>query len=98
MAIVIEEERKQSAGAVVGAVMWIVMLALIGAAVYYVFFKQPDLIEIAAPPGFRDTARLSELELNPQEVLESAAWKNLRPYITPVLRTDTGRQNPFLPI
>ena len=42
-----------------------------------------------------DVVRISELDLKPQEVLESPAWNALKPYVTPVLRTDAGRANPF---
>ena len=98
MAIVIEEERKQSASALIGAVMWIIMLGVIGAAIYYVFFTKPDLVELAVPAEFANTAQISKIDLKPEEVLSNPAFRGLKQYITPALRSDTGRPNPFLPL
>ncbi len=46
MAIIVEESEKKSN--LFGIVGWLVFLAIAGAAVYYLFFAQPQLVTIPA--------------------------------------------------
>lgn len=97
MAIVVEEQ-KRGAGNAVSVVIWLVLLGVIGAAVYYIFFAQPDLVDVAAPapPNFARTEQIAKLTLNVEEILSDARFQDLQPYVTPPETGTFGRANPFL--
>jgi len=97
MAIVVEEERKSSAGGLITFLMWAVIFVIVVATVYYVFFKKPDTIpNLVTPANFKNTQRLSQITL-PSDVLDQPAFKNLRPYVTPVFSSNVGKTDPFIP-
>lgn len=77
-------------------VVWIVILAVIGFAVYYVFFKNPEIVATKTPTGFENTAQLSKIQLDPNQVLSSPEFQGLRPYVPPLVPKSAGRANPFL--
>lgn len=94
MAIVVEEEKKQ--GGWIGAIIWIVILAVAGYGVYFLFFKSPAFVDVAIPPNFKDATTLVSVELKPDEVLNSPQFKNLNQYYAPSALPAGGKQNPFL--
>src|SRR5262245_25932560 len=96
MAIVVEEE-SQSNFSIIKILMWLVILGVILAAVYFIFFKRPDIIPgLATPADFKDTEKLSKLRL-PKEILTTTAFLDLKQYVSTVPPEPAGRQNPFLP-
>jgi len=95
MAIVIEEEKNGTS--VMGVVMWVVVFAIIIAAVYYVFFAQPQLVEVVAPANFKNINPLANINLNPEDVVNSRNFQSLKQYVTPSSPENFGRSNPFLP-
>ena len=97
MAIVVEEKSKGGVG-FFGVLIWLLVLVLVAIAGYYIFFANPDLIELQVPAGLERTQQLSQLSLDPKEVLESPGFKNLQSYITTDPQGVFGRVNPFLPI
>lgn len=97
MAIIIEEEKKNGTGGILTIITWLVILGAIGGAVYYVFFAQPQLVgKITAPAGFQNTQQLSQITLNPQDLLQSPSFQALKQYVTPLEPATTGKPNPFL--
>lgn len=94
MAIVVEEEHKSSQG-LVGLVVWGLVFIIVGVAVYYVFFKRPDLVE-QATPSLTNTEALSKINLQPDEVINSASFQALHSYVSPLTVQAGGRANPFL--
>lgn len=94
MAIIVEEEKKNNAG-IVRVVTWLVILVAIGSAAYYVFFAQPQLIEVVAPPNLKNIEPLAKLNLNPEEVINSQIFRSLKQHTRPVV-SGVGRSNPFL--
>ena len=94
MAIVIEEEKNKIG--IFTIVAWLVVLILIGSAVYYIFFKKPQYIELSPPSDFSNTAALSKVKLSPEEIVNSPNFQVLKQYITPPSTGNAGRQNPFL--
>jgi hypothetical protein len=94
MAIVVEEEQKSSSG-LVSLIVWALIFIVVGVAVYYVFFKRPDLVE-QATPSLTNTAALSRIELKPDEVINSPNFQALRSYVEPLTPPSGGRANPFL--
>ena len=96
MAIVIEEQQNKSG--IVIVVSGIVILALLGFGVYYVFWKSPSFAEVAIPPTFQNTKQLIEIGKNvhPENVLQSVA-QTLQRHVQPAVPQNLGRANPFLP-
>lgn len=95
MAIVVEEEPKNRKG-LAGLITWLVVFIILGVAAYYVFFKRPDLVEVVTPTNFSDTEALSQINLAPDEVINSAEFQSLRSYSEPATPQTGGRANPFL--
>ncbi|MBI5220801.1 MAG: hypothetical protein HY978_03115 [Candidatus Liptonbacteria bacterium] len=98
MAIVIEEERKPLAG-LFALLVWLAILAAVAAAVYYLFFKRPDLIvDIPVPANFRNTQELSQINLSPDSIFKNPTYQALQKdvILTPVA-SSTGKANPFQP-
>lgn len=94
MAIVVEEEgkpRQNFTGLITGGIVFVV----VALAVYYVFFKRPDLVDVATPTG-SNTAVLSQINLQPDEVINSPAFQALHPYTQPIATSTGGGANPFL--
>ncbi len=94
MAIVIEEEKNRIHP--ISIITWLVVLVIIGLAVYYIFFAQPQLIEIAAPSGFLNIDPLSKINLNPEDVVRGPGFQSLKSTITLPVPGNTGRGNPFI--
>lgn len=96
MAIILEHEKKQ--------VNWIVVLtvflalAVIFTGAYFLFFKRPEIIDIAIPKKFDDLNMISRISFNPDDVIQSPAFRSLRQYGTIITQTQTpGKANPFQP-
>lgn len=94
MAIIVEEKRNR--GGLVNFLIWIVILAVIAASVYYIFFKNPDLIEFTASPSFRNLQQLSQISINPGELINNPQFQTLKQYVTVTPSQSIGRSNPFV--
>lgn len=94
MALVVGEQR--NSGALFAFLAWLLILFVVGVGGYYVFFKNPSLIEVTPPPGFQSTEQIAKIELDPQEVVSDPAFQSLRQYVTPPSAGTVGRPNPFL--
>lgn len=95
MAIVVEEERHSSVN-IIGAMMWGLVLVAIGLSAYYLFFKRPELIPITVPANFENAESLSNIQLNPEEVLDNPTFKALKTLVNPVKPEGVGKTNPLL--
>ncbi len=98
MAIVIEEEKKN--GLELMRVAWFVaFIAIVGIAVYYIFFAAPELVVVPPPQGF-SAAVPTGLNIQPQDVLGSPAFQALKvpqfPLPSASGPVSVGRQNPFV--
>lgn len=97
MAIVVEQERTARFG-FVKIILWLIILAVIVAAVYYLFFKRPDTIpELITPSAFQNTSSLSKINLNPETVIQHPVFRSLREHAPPFPTSTPGRANPFAP-
>lgn len=94
MAIVIEEERRQSVNPI-GILIWATLLIAIGAGIYYLFFAKPELVEYVAPASFRSTEQISRVAIDPEGIMGDARFRALRQYVTLPEGTVFGRENPF---
>ena len=95
MAIVVEEEHK-SHQSLTGLITGGIVFVILAVAVYYVFFKRPDLVEVVTPANFANTAVLSHINLQPDEVINSAAFQALSTQVQPVATSTGTGANPFL--
>jgi len=94
MAIVIEEEQNKTN--IIGIVTWLVILAIIAVAAYYVFFKAPPFVEVAPPTNLINIDPLAHLNIDPGAVVNGQSFQSLKQYITPPEPGNAGRPNPFL--
>jgi len=92
MAIVIEERRESNIGSII---TWLLVLIVIGIAGYYIFFKNPGMIEVKPSNDFVGTAEISKISLKPDEIIGKLSGLTKRT-LSPV--KETGRANPFLPL
>ncbi|MBI2623750.1 MAG: hypothetical protein HYW65_04270 [Candidatus Liptonbacteria bacterium] len=95
MAIILEEEQQNSVG-IVTVLVWAVIVGVVVAATYYLFFKNPDFASFSTPENFRHTEALAKVDLDPERLMRSAAFLELKPYISLPQPTKMGRANPLL--
>lgn len=96
MAIVVESSNNKNWGNLLVFIIWFILLAAVVAGAYYVFFKKPEIISVSAPPELEEAKNISQIRLNPQDVLGNPKFKSLRSYITPSEAKTFGKNNPFL--
>lgn len=96
MAIVIEEEKKSSSLRIGNVLSWVFIVAVLAAAVYYLFFRRPELVPVTAPASLKNAEELSRVNVQPEEVLENERFKILKAWVPPPTTTGAGRGNPFL--
>lgn len=94
MAIIIEEERTSTG--TYGFLMWIAVLLILGTGLYYLFFKQPDLVEVVTPGNFKNTQEISKITLDPSVVVSNPHFQALKQRVSPTASPVPGRANPFL--
>lgn len=74
-----------------------VVVVLLGAAVYYLFFAPAPLIEVIVPSELKSVSKISETGLNTPGIFNSPVYKTLRQYVAEPVVGDIGRANPFSP-
>lgn len=94
MAIVVEEEKKTNWVTIITVVT---VLAIVFIGGYYLFFKNPELIEVVAPDRLQQLNELSQAKFDPNAVVDSPVFKALRDYTSPLVLPQAGRANPFQP-
>lgn len=96
MAIVVQEEKTEYTQPT-GLIVWGLIIVLVIAGVYYIFFKRPDLADFAIPAEFEQARQISELQLSPQDVIDNPQFQALEVHVIEPLTASSGRVNPFLP-
>lgn len=95
MAIIVEEEKNKIG--LVSILTWAAVLVIIGVTVYYIFFAKPEIIEVAVPSNFKNITPLSQIKLNPEDVINNPVFQSLKQYVSSPKVQSVGRANPFLP-
>ncbi|MBI3589193.1 MAG: hypothetical protein HY093_02145 [Candidatus Liptonbacteria bacterium] len=99
MAIVVEEDKKGPSLMSIG--IWVALIVVIGYATYYVFFKEPEVVDVFIPTdsAFENIGRLSKINRLDPDILKSPAFKSISngSYITVPSAGRSGRVNPFSP-
>ena len=97
MAIVIEEDKKQStAPALLG---WFVVIGIVLTAVYYILFAAPPAVVVTPPPAFNELAPIANINFTPGSVLSSTQYQVLKAYVTEPTSSAPGaigRADPFV--
>lgn len=96
MAIVVEQEKK--GGNALAFLSWIILIVLIGFAAFYIFFKNPEIVDYTSSDETSSAVDFSSIKINPDQILDDSKFKELKTYVNPTGQTETGRPNPFLPL
>ncbi|HEY5220917.1 MAG TPA: hypothetical protein VIJ29_02090 [Candidatus Paceibacterota bacterium] len=97
MAIIVDEGEKKTN--LLGIIGWVVFLAIAAAAIYYIFFAQPQLVVIPATGALGTIAPIAQDAIQPDTVIQSAPFRALTstvPLPTPQGPASVGRTDPFL--
>jgi hypothetical protein len=97
MAILVEEEGNKTN--IFKLLIWAGILVVVIVAIYYVFFVNPPLVEVAVPVHFANIGSLGNLTLDPRQVINGPAMSSLKQYVMvpPPDPSSAGRPNPFVP-
>ncbi len=82
-----------------GILGWVGFLVVIIATIYYVFFAAPQLITITPTAGLSAIAPIANVNLNPEDVINSKVFQGLHspiPAPSPAGPAGVGRVNPFI--
>lgn len=94
MAIVIEEEKREINW--YALIIAAVVIAVIGATVYFLFFIKPELAEVVVPNRLKELPEIVKIKLNQADVFENSFVKNnLNEYIKPIISEGAYNSNPF---
>ena len=95
MAIVVDDN-KQSTTGIIGVFVWIVLLAILGAGIYYVFFRKPELITVAPSKSFKEAQNVAKIKLDADPVVSKLNPPYFDSHVTINPAPTGGRSNPFL--
>jgi hypothetical protein len=96
MAIVIPKQ--SGGGGVMKLIMFLIVLAVLFAVAYYLFFAPTPAFDYIAPGSLQQTVELSNFNLEPDTVLKSSQFRSLTPIHGLPTGGTFGRENPFLGI
>ncbi len=93
MAIVIQEEK--NTGSWFGFSILLVVLVVLGIALYYLFFVQPEILTAVTAKNLESIEEFSRMQFDPQTVTNSDFFKGQKQFIplTPVV--SGGNPRPF---
>ena len=95
MAIVLEKEKKNIDWNFILGVMAVV--GIVGSAVVYLFFVSPETVQQLTTPEQKTLNEFSKIDFQPEEILNSSAFQNLRT-LAPMAApgdSEVGKVNPF---
>lgn len=96
MAVLLEEEKKPTNWIAIFSL--VVILAIVFSVGYYIFFKNPSVIEQGTVPDKLQTLnQLSQANFDPNQVVGSKLFQSLQPFTTPLALPPVGRSDPFKP-
>ena len=93
MAIAIEEEKKQVNW--FAFAMLTAIVAILSAAIYYLFFINPAFIEVALTDSLKTLEEITKIEFSVSEIANSPALKNLKSHVDQVVPEPAYNPNPF---
>lgn len=98
MAIVVEEDHSFRINWL-SIIMWLVITAIVVSTVYYVFFQNPQIVEVTMPANLQGSQAVSLIKIDPGEVLDSPKFKELQAQPAPIFmdQGSSTKLNPFMP-
>lgn len=93
MAIVLEEKENKNIWVKIAIIA--VLVLILAAAVYYVFFAPVPAFEIIVPPPLESAQKITSFQVDPTNVVNSEAFRILRSYTSLPTTGVLGRDNPF---
>ncbi len=94
MAILVQQQRRGMGLA--GMITFLVILVILGFAVYYLFFAPTPGFDVIIPAPLERTQTISTFSLDPSTVFDSPAFKSLKKITGAQNSGSFGRDNPFL--
>ncbi len=95
MAIYIKEEKNKNGGRWFSFIFIIVVLSIIGIASYYIFFIKPQIIKNITSPQLRSIDKFSNINFNPEDVVNSKFFKSLKQLTQQTKLKPAGNSSPF---
>ncbi len=95
MAIAVEEEKKRINWVFIFSIL--IILFAIGATVFYLFFINPEQVEVFISPQLKSLTQFEQINFTPNDLLNNANFKALKSYVEFVLpsKESIGKSNPF---
>lgn len=94
MAIVIQEEK--NTGSWFGFWILITILIIVGVALYYLFFVEPELLTSVSPSKTAGSIEeFSQINFDPRSVMESDLFKGKKQHIPVTSPVHSGNLMPF---
>lgn len=95
MAIIIEEEKRKFNWFNLALVVLVVVI--IGAVIYYLFFSPTPFAEKIAPAQLQSIQQVSSIKLQPEAVVNNPYFQILKQYVNPteIQANLVGKSNPF---
>lgn len=94
MAILVEEERQPVNW--IGALTAVFIVVAVFVLAYFLFFKQPQIIDQATPQNLQNINKISKVTFDPDSVISSPTFSALKNYAQSVTQTEVpGKPNPF---
>lgn len=92
-----DQQRKMGVKLTPIAAAVVIGLVIIG-AIYFLFFAPTPAFEVIVPPPLQTAEKISQLQIDPANVINSSAFRSLRVYAPLPSAGLIGRANPFLPL
>ncbi len=95
MAIIIEQEKRKINW--FAFILIILLVAIIGAVIYYLFFAATPFVERVIPSRLQSLNELSSIKLEPEAVINNPSFQILKQYVNSIEIQDNfvGKANPF---
>ncbi len=95
MAIIVEQEKKPVNW--FNIIMVVVVVAILFALVYFIFFNQPQFIDVVVPGNLSSIKEISQVQVDPTPVVSTLNKYFTGNYGTSLTVPTAGRTNPFQP-
>lgn len=93
MAILIEKEKmKINWFALLGV---IIVISILAATVYYMFFINPSSIDVVIPHRLKTLEQVEQIKFNPMEIIDNPSLKKFSPKTMMITPQQTFNSNPF---
>lgn len=95
MAIQLEDDKKGINWVAVFTVL--IILSAVGSAIFYIFFINPEQVEVFISPELRSLSDFEKISFKPNDLLSNASFQSLKSHVNFSLPSQEmiGKANPF---